>query len=428
MRFRSLKALLLTSALCSVCVSGAEAATAATTAPAAAPNDFMSALTNGTLYWQERYRYENVEQRSFATNANAETLRTILGYKTGVYKDFQIDGAVLNVAQFGGHDYNDGSDGKTQFPAIGDPGTTQLFHATLAYTGLPQTTIIAGRQEIALDNQRWVGNPGWRQIQQTFDGVTIDNKSIDNVDIFYAHLFHQNRSGGDNVSNGTYDMDGDLFHVAFTGIKNVKLIGYSYLDNVDNTVAGVPGSTHGFSTATTGVRAEAKVPLDTEWQVTGNGEYARQNDFGNNPNSFGLNYYLIEPGAIYNKISGKVGYEVMGSNGTESVQSPMMSAHAMNGWADQFTTIPVNGLVDKYVNASYRFQLPCKWLNESKLEGFFHHYEADQNDTHYGNEYDLDFTQKFADHFAAGVQFEDYKADKLLVDARKIIMTLQFDY
>jgi hypothetical protein len=426
MTLRTFKTLLLTSTLCSTFGCLAHAADAVPT-PAPAQSGLSQAVTGGQFYWEERYRYETVNQGGFANDANANTLRSILGYKTGVFADFQADVAVLNVSQFGEHDYNDGSDGKTGYPMVRDPGSTELFHGSLAYTGLPQTTIIGGRQDISLDNERWVGTDNWRQIAQTFDGITAENKSLKDFDFFYGYLFDRNGSGGPTVTNGVYDMSTNLFHIAYSGLKDVKLIGYSYLADIDNNVA-VPGGIHGLSTATTGGRVEAKIPVGGGWAVTGNGEYARQVNYDNNPNSFGLNYFLIEPGAAYKQLAGKVGYEVLGSNGTNAVQAPMMSPHPMNGWADQFTVTPVNGLVDSYADVSYRFQLPCKWLNESKIEGMVHSFGADQIDQHYGNEYDLDFTQKIADHYAVGAQYADYEADQLLTNTRKIILTLQLDY
>lgn len=423
---RSFKALLLTSTLCSVFAVTAQAAEAPAPMPAS-QGDFMSALTRGTPYWEERYRFETVNQDGFGHDAYANTLRSVLGYKTGSFQNFQADIAVLNVAQFGDHHYNDGSDGKTTYPAINDAGATELFHGTLSYTGLPQTTITGGRQSLSLDNERWVGKADWRQIAQTFDGFTIENQSLKDFDFFYGYMFHQNRNGGPTVTNGVYNTSTNLFHISYGGFKDVKLIGYSYLADIDNNVV-VPGGVHGLSTATTGARVEANIPVGGGWKLTGNGEYARQVDYGNNPNNFGLNYYLIEPGAAYKKIAGKVGYEVLGSDGTNAVQAPMMSTHAMNGWADQFTIIPVNGLTDSYADISYGFHLPCRYLGDSKLEGMVHSFDADKVDQHYGNEYDIDFTQKIADHYAVGAQFADYQADKLLTDTRKVIVTLQLDY
>jgi hypothetical protein len=38
---------------------------------------------------------------------------------------------------------------------------------------------------ITLDNQRFIGNKGWRQMQQTFDSVVIRNQSIKNLTANY---------------------------------------------------------------------------------------------------------------------------------------------------------------------------------------------------------------------------------------------------
>ena len=426
---RTLRLALLTTTLLSL---AAAAHAAAPAAPAPAQDDFLSALTNGTPYWQERYRFEDVKQSNLTNNANANTLRSIVGYKTGVYQNFQVDLAVINVAQFGQHEYNDGSDNKTSYPTIGDPADTDILHGSLAYTGLPQTTLVGGRQEIALDNQRWVGAPAWRQVIQTFDGVTATNKSVDNLELFYGHLFHQNRAQGANVTNGVYEGSDDLFHAAYSGLKNVKLVGYSYLTDNDNF--------HALSSATTGARVEASVPLDGAWKATGNLEYARQVNYGNNPDSFGLNYYLIEPGAAYKGISGRVGYEVLEGNGTDAVQSPMMAEHPMNGWADTFAALPaatpLTGLHDSYANISYKFQIPYKYLDSSLTQVQVHSYSADQVSEYYGNELDLDFTQNIAKHYAVEAQFADYVNDKLTAaqagtsvhDTRKFMLMVTMNY
>jgi hypothetical protein len=379
-----------------------------------------SALTDGSFYGQERFRYEDVKQNGFTKDASATTLRSILGYKTGDWQDMQVDLALLNVAQFGNQDFNDGSDNRTAYPAIGDPGDTQLFHASLTYKGLPQTTFIGGRQEVALDNQRWVGAPVWRQIVQTFDGVTVKNTSLDNMELYYSYLFHQNRSPGTEVTNGQYDMSTNLLHVAYTGLPGLRLVGYSYLTDI--------ATIHSLSNATTGFRIEAKEPVAGTLWVTGNGEYAFQNNYGYNPHDYALSYYLLEPGIAYQTLSALLGYEVLQSDGVDAVQSPMMAPHSMNGWADQFTTTPLMGLHDSYVHSTYTFKLPVDGFGEAKIEGFFHIYNADRTGAHYGNEYDVDFTQKLGGHYAIGTQVADYKADKLLKDARKIVLTLQLDY
>lgn len=403
---------------------GMKAAMAAPVAAAPAPvasNDFLGALTSGKFSLDARYRYEEVSQDSLQRPAVANTLRTIVGYETGEYHHFKAQLAALNVIHLSNDTYNDGFNGKTAYPSISDPEDLQLFLGNLTYTGVQDTTVIAGRQQLALDQQRWVGAPSWRQISQTYDGVVVKNKSVKDLELMYGFLFHDNRSGGTGVTNGTYDMHTHLMHAAYTGLKDVKLIGYSYLADIKN----VPTS----SSATYGARVEASHKLSENVALTGNAEYARQVSYANNPNGFGLDYYLVEPGVNVYGVKTKFGYEVLSSDGTAAVQTPLMSSHAMNGWADVFTTTPTNGLQDAYVDVSYSFKLPVSFLGDTKVGAQWHDYNADHGSTHYGNEYDLDLVQNIGKNYAVGIQYENYINDNYTTsDTQKVIVTGQMKF
>ena len=66
-------------------------------------------------------------------------------------------------------DYNSTTNGKTTYPAVADPETYEINRLQLTNTRIPMTTVTLGRQRIVLDDQRFVGNVGWRQNEQTFD-------------------------------------------------------------------------------------------------------------------------------------------------------------------------------------------------------------------------------------------------------------------
>ncbi len=66
--------------------------------------------------------------------------------------------------------------------------------------------------------------------------------------------------------------------------------------------------------------------------------------------------------------------------------------------------------------------LPCGWLDETRIEDAVYSFSANHINQHYGDEYDVDLTQKIATHYAICAQFADYKVYKLLADARKIIV------
>ena len=59
----------------------------------------------------------------------------------------------------------------TSYPVVADPENYDLNRLQLTNSSLPGTVITLGRQRILLDDQRFVGNVGWRQNEQTFDAL-----------------------------------------------------------------------------------------------------------------------------------------------------------------------------------------------------------------------------------------------------------------
>jgi len=383
-------------------------------------NDFVTALKSGKPYAEARFLYETVDQDNISRAADASTLRTVLGYKTGVFEGFQADLGVFNISHLGPEHFDDGRNGHTLYPKVTDPRTTELYMANIAYTGVPDTTVIVGRQKIALDNQRWVGAPSWRQVPQTFDAATVENKSIKDLALFYGYVREQNRPASAQVANGAYHMDTHLFHAAYSGVRHLRLSGFSYLADIDNSDTQ--------SSITSGLRAEGEYPLNGDVTLTANAEYARQSDYGDNPGDYGLNYYLFEPGVDIGGFSFGGGYELSEGDGTHAVQSPMKSAHGFNGWADMFSATPAGGLRDAYLTAAYSFRPPVEYLDKAKIQFQAHNFHGDSAGGHYGNEYDLDLTQNFARNFAATVQYADYRADTFSTDTKKLSFVLQFKY
>ena len=57
-------------------------------------------------------------------------------------------------------------------------GVSVLYHlAKYGWTDL-DATLIFGRQRIKLDDDRFIGNVGWRQNEQTFDALTFKTMAI----------------------------------------------------------------------------------------------------------------------------------------------------------------------------------------------------------------------------------------------------------
>jgi hypothetical protein len=141
---------------------------AAESANETATNSLGYALLHGTPTLDARYRYEHVDLEGTSRNANASTLRSRLGYTTGLYNNFDARFEWQNIHTLGAEHYNSGSNNRTEFPLIGDQQSNRLNHLYLGYhdTNITRTDIIIGRQTIRLDNQRFVGESDWRQSNQ----------------------------------------------------------------------------------------------------------------------------------------------------------------------------------------------------------------------------------------------------------------------
>ena len=80
LKTKLLKAMLL-STVCGLMIQGASSAFAG--------EDVESIIKEGHFFGEMRYRYEHADQNSIVNDAKASTVRTNLGFKTGVCKDFQ---------------------------------------------------------------------------------------------------------------------------------------------------------------------------------------------------------------------------------------------------------------------------------------------------------------------------------------------------
>ena len=337
-----------------------------------------AALTDGKVSLAMRYRYEYVGEDNANKNAEASTLRTALGYTTGNFNGF---GAMLefeNVSAIGAARYNSGVNGLSQYSKVGDPTGSEVNQAYLSFNALPKTVMQLGRQRIVLDDLRFVANSSSRQNEQTFDGFEAVNKALPDTQMTYAFLTDAHRSTGDESSTGNLRMKTHLINIAYSGLGMGTLIGYGYFLDIDNqTLLGAASA----SEKTLGLRFIGTHPLNGDAGLLYTAEYARQSDYANNPNSYGLNYILGELGVTAGNISAKYGYEYLGSNGTYSLQVPLGSRHSRDGWDDMFSSTPVNGLIDQYFNVTGK-------LFDIDETMVYHNFRADKGGVKYGTEWD----------------------------------------
>ena len=365
----------------------------------AAADSLKKALTDGEVDVDLRYRYESVDQEGFGEDAGASTARLRLGYETGRYHGFwgYVDFEVLR--SIGGQTYNSTANGRTQYPVVADPEDEEVNQAFLAYKAPCKTTLKLGRQRIKIGNARFVGNVGWRQLEQTFDAFTIHTKATDRVSVLGGYVNNANRVFGEHhpvATNADLDLQMGLANVDITtGAGTISAYAH-FIDNEDS-----PAASH----RNLGVRFAGKRELTERTDLLYAAEYADQSDYEDAPSTVDAEYRLLELGADIDRWSVKLSHEVLGGDGTYAFQTPLATLHAFQGWADRFVVggTPAAGLEDLYLSASRK-------LGSYKLLGVYHDFSADEGSFDYGTELDLMVAKGFG-NVNCMLKYANYESD-----------------
>ena len=198
---------------------------------ASASADGIDILSNAKVSGEIRPRYENVDDgKAGTTNANAYTARTKLSTTADL---LGVDGltatvGAIAVSNFGAHGYNDGTttynDGTLPYSTVKDPQDAMISNAAIDYT-VNNTSLHAGRGQVNLDNQRFIGTVGWRQLERSYDSLYIANNSIKNLSILVAWVYGYAGVGGTK----TVDTNTVLLHAAYSVMPELKITAYDYM-------------------------------------------------------------------------------------------------------------------------------------------------------------------------------------------------------
>lgn len=379
---------------------------------ATAGDTFTDALAGGKVSGDIRLRYEDVSDDAVAKDGEALTLRTRLGYETAPYMGFSALAEFEDVrTMFGMDDYAPETTQVPAYAAILDRSVTELNRAYLRYRGISKLDLGYGRQRIIYDNARFVGNVGWRQDEQTFDGFTADYKGLPDFTFNYAYLTQVN--GVDETLDSSNIAD-NLFNVSYQGFTWGKFIAYGYLlDHSDETNSTVNAGLRFKKNDTFGLRFDGAYPLPitNSVKLLYTLEYATQ-DFESTAGvdrdasyefaEFGVNYAMPTVA-----LTGKVAYEVLGSDGGNyGFQTPFATKHAFNGWADKFLATPTTGLDDRFATIGVNW-LPYK-IN---FLAMYHKFDADEGSGDFGSEWDVQLTKAFGPHYTVGLKYAAYSAE-----------------
>ena len=376
-----------------------------------AEDAFWDALTSGKIDFSARYRFEHVDDDTAIDEAKASTIRTTLGYTTGSFHGFNARLLGQDVRSVVVDDFNDATGrpgAKTNYAVVADPSETDFLEAYMGYGGVQNTTFKLGRQIITYRDapfHRFMGTVLWRQNWQNHDAFTIRNTSLPDTVLNYAYSWNVNRIFTDKAvisARANFDSNSHFFNAQYSGFKYGKFEGYAYLLDFDNARA--------LSTATYGIRFNGGYPLSDKTKVIYTAEYAKQDDYADNPASINEDYFLGELGAnfktgsVVDNITVKFSYELLSGNGATAFQTPLATGHAYQGWTDRFLTTPGDGIEDYYVTA-------IAGLFGAKLVVSYHDINSDNLGYDFGQELDIQLTKTFAKHYTVGVKYGNYDAD-----------------
>jgi hypothetical protein len=372
---------------------------------------------NGAVKFDLNTRWENVDQGIVnATKtglalpaarqphtANAVTSRLRAGLLSPVFHGIQ------GYAEYEGNlamldDYNSLRNGNAGYSTVADPEKSELNQLWISYSGIPDTVIKGGRQRIKLDDDRFIGNVGWRQMETTFDsvlvthnnqqlfGLTINAGYIGNVQTFTATNEH---------------IEAPILNVNYKVGDYGNLVGYGYWLNYTER------ENYEKSSQTYGLRmTNFQKPGDT-YKLTDNygvvytAEWGHQEDYGHGPTKYSVDRLNLMGGlTAYNLTFQGAIEQLDGQGANKAFDTPLGTNHAFQGWADLFLVTPRNGIRDVFGTMIGTFD-----RGEVILTGTYHNFTDDTGNIKYGDEWDISALKKFGKHYSVLAKYAYYTAD-----------------
>jgi hypothetical protein len=379
--------------------------------PPPPPPTLSDAIAGGRLILESRLRYETVDQANIVQKADAMTLRTRLGWETSEFNNFRGLVEFEDVRQLGSERYNiavpgpGGAtlNGKTTYPIINDPEVTELNRLQLAWTpnGMFSTTV--GRQRILFDDQRFVGNVGWRQDEQTFDAARFD-VGYGKVKATYAYVDKVNRILGE-----ARDWTGEshLLNATWSISEQLKLQGFYYGLEFDNSAVN--------STETTGARATGKVWAGLV-QVAYGATFANQQPYADNAAVFDLDYLQADVAGTFDIYTLRLNYERLEGDGVRGFTTPLATTHAFNGWSDAFVSAGgnkshVDGLEDISLSLVMRPRFRYAYWMNTELTVRYHDFSSERTGVDLGQEWDAQVTAAITPKLSFLIKYADFRAE-----------------
>ena len=385
--------------------------------------DALKFGNGGAVKFDLNYRYENVNQDNVMNptlngtpaakqprTANANTARLRLGLLSPVFHGLQ------GYAEYEGvyamqSDYNSTLNGKTGYSTIADPYVSELDQLWLSYAGIPDTLIKGGRQRIKLDDDRFIGNVGWRQLEQTYDSALITNKSIKNLAINVGYIGNVK-----TFTSTTENINAPILNVNYKLGDYGNLVGYGYwLGYTEQENYAKSNQSYGLR-LTNYQKPGDSLKVSDNYGLLYTAEWSIQSDYLNSPQHYTVNRYNLMGGFTAYMFSFQGAMEQLDGVGqNKTFITPLGTNHAFQGWADLFLVTPKDGIRDVFGTMTTLLD-----QGNVALTGVYHDFYDDTGNIHYGNEWDFMATKKFGKHYSLLAKYAYYNADHYSTDTQKI--------
>ncbi|MBA1438696.1 MAG: hypothetical protein FAF05_06910 [Epsilonproteobacteria bacterium] len=383
--------------------------------------DGINILDDIVVSGQIRPRYEYADVKDNGKKAaNAYTARTKLNMSANLLgiEGLSTNIGIISVNNFGSNKYNSTDNGQTQYDIVKDPQKAMISNADINYQ-VGKTILHAGRSQVKLDNQRFIGTVGWRQFERSYDTVYVADNSVKGLNLLAAWVYGYQGVGAGN----TVDTNSILLHASYDVMPELKVTMYDYMLASLHDTYGI---------ALTGkIDAGAKLNYRAEYAVQKDGSMKIHGVKGKADAS----YYNLDLGANISGILAGVNYEVLSGDGdgtgSQTAFNPALGTnHKFNGWADVFyvASVPTGGLKDMNIRLGYKAK------GFGKLLGVYHDFKADKDmggTDDLGSEFDIVYVNAIpgVKNLSGLVKYAQYSKGKATGYTNdKTVAWLQLDY
>ena len=402
---------------------------------------FIDSVKEGKNLTSFRLRYENVSQDGNAPapinapfkDANAFTLRSLIGWQTAPFHNFSFGAQLIDVSKLNDN-FNDSTPlsgpfnpaanqpNKLAYAKVVDPDYTGVNQLYVDWTGIKNTKFRLGRQQVNLDNVRFIGDIGFRQVMQVFDGLSVLNKSIPDTEVYLAHYEAVRQINTKLRTAGALEVANVRYRIS----PSEFLIGYAYLSNFEDLGFGNawfgagtlnnPGKLNinaDQSNKTLGLRLEGVHPFNPNLKALYTAEYAKQTDYSGGDSRIDADYYKLGGGVGIDNFTIRVDQELLGSNnGTYAFQTPFGTNHLFQGWVDKFLATPKEGIRDTFITATYKY-------DDFVFFADYHQYNSDEDffkvtggkGDKYGTEWNVSATYNYNRNLLVKIEYGKYSED-----------------